>query len=200
MGLNSKATGQLASAFFNDIFWFDQMACSSPHTFIWVGSVGRTREALLRFNSSLADEVERRRHQGTSSSAVHRLNYLFELACDVNLTADLTQREFTSVQIAESEDWRREICGAGFLTHVRADSLRQLGLFAGQQDQTITHFGFSREELVDVAGIVGAKGVDRLVPVGEALAFDTTWDGYDLIGDFLRRVVVRMPLTSGDHA
>jgi hypothetical protein len=39
-----------------------------------------------------------------------------------------------------------------------------------------------------------------LVPVGEALAFDTTWDGYDLIGDFLRRVVVRMPLTSGDHA
>ena len=29
------------------------------------------------------------------------------------------------------------------------------------------------------------------VPVGEALAFDTTWDGYDLIGDFLRRVTVR---------
>jgi hypothetical protein len=110
----------------------------------------------------------------------------------VNLTTDLAQREFLSVHIADAEDWRKDICGAGFLAHVRADNLQQLGKFAGQQDQTITHFGFSRGELHDLARLVGAAGVDRLVPVGEALAFDTTWDGYDLIGDFLRRVVVRM--------
>lgn len=63
--------------------------------------------------------------------------------------------------------------------------------FGAPNDQTITHFGFSPAELRALAQRAGARGVDRLVPVGEALAFDATWDGYDLIGDFLRRVTVR---------
>ncbi len=28
---------RLASGFFNDLFWFDQMACSSPHVVFWLG-------------------------------------------------------------------------------------------------------------------------------------------------------------------
>jgi len=67
-----------------------------------------------------------------------------------------------------------------------------LAEFGGQRDQTVTHFGFSRAELRELAQKAGARGVDRLVPIGEALAFDTTWDGYDLIGDFLRHVTVRV--------
>ena len=37
----------------------------------------------------------------------------------------------------------------------------------------------------------GARGLDRVVPIGEALAFDTVWDGFDLVDDMLRRVRVR---------
>jgi hypothetical protein len=190
-----RDVSQLASGFYNDIFWFDQMACSSPHLFIWVGSAQRTEQALDRFHTVLATEIERRGHRGASSNAVHRLNYLFNLACETDLLANLAQREFLSVRLADGEVWRKEICGAGFLVHVRADDLPQVAQFAGQQDQTVTHFGFSRDELFDLARVVGARGVDRLVPVGEALAFDTTWDGYDLIGDFVRHVSVRMSST-----
>ena len=56
----------------------------------------------------------------------------------------------------------------------------------------MAHFGFALAELRALARELGARGVDRLVPVGEALAFEPTWDGYDLIGDFLRRVTVRV--------
>ena len=87
--------------------------------------------------------------------------------------------------------WRREACGGGLFTHVRADDVTQVGAFGQPHDQTVTHFGLSPAELATLARQAGTRGVDRLVPIGEALAFDTTWDGYDLIGDFLRRVTVR---------
>ncbi len=32
--------GKVASGFFNDLFWFDQMACSSPHVVFWIGAPG----------------------------------------------------------------------------------------------------------------------------------------------------------------
>lgn len=186
-----ETASRLAAGFYNDIFWFDQMACSSPHLFVWVGSAERTAAALARFHEALTGEIERRDHHGASSNAIHRLSYLFDLACETELEADLSQREFLSVRLAEGSVWRKEVCGAGFLTHVRADDLSQVAELAEPRDQTITHFGFAADELVALARDVGARGVDRLVPVGEALAFDTTWDGYDLIGDFLRRVAVR---------
>jgi hypothetical protein len=148
--------------------------------------------ALERFHRALAKEIERRGHHGTPSSAMHRLNFAFDLACETDLRADLNQKEFLAVRLPDGAIWRKEICGAGLFTHARAGDLSQVAQFGGQRDQTVTHFGFSRDELRDLAQKAGARGVDRFVPIGEALAFDATWDGYDLIGDFLRHVTVRL--------
>jgi hypothetical protein len=188
----SEATAErLAAGFFNDIFWFDQMACSSPHLLFWVGPPEQMDAALARFHRTLAREIERRGYHGAASSALHRLNYVFDLACETDLRAELDHKEFLAVRLPEGAVWRKQACGAGLFTHVRADDLAQVAAFGAPHDQTVTHFGFTPEELRLLARRAGARGVDRLVPVGEALAFDATWDGYDLIGDFLRRVTVR---------
>lgn len=182
---------KLASAFFNDVFWFDQMACSSPHMIVWIGSPESASLAIDRFHAGLTAEITRRNFHGGASSAMHRLNHVFDLACETDLTADLKQKEFLGVRIAEGEPFRREICGGGVFFHMRVDSLDQAAAFAQQDHQTVTHFGFTREEMRRFAGLAGLRGADRCVPVGEALAFDANWDGFDLIGDFLRRVTVR---------
>jgi hypothetical protein len=183
---------RLAAGFFNDIFWFDQMACSSPHLVVWIGPPEQMDRAVDRFHQALAREIERRSYRGPTSSAVHRLNFVFDLACETDLRADLGQKEFLAVRLPDGAAPRKEICGAGLLTHVRVDRLAQIAELSEQRDQTITHFGLSRAELLELAQQAGARGVDRLVPVGEALAFDVIWDGYDLIEDFLRRVTVRL--------
>jgi hypothetical protein len=188
---SEAAVERLAGGFFNDIFWFEQMACSSPHLLIWVGPPEQMDAALDRFHCALAQEIGRRGYRGASSSALHRLNFVFDLACETDLRASLGHAEFLAVRLPEGAVWRKEICGAGLFTHVRADRLEQVAEFGAPSDQTITHFGFSPAELRALAQRAGARGVARLVPVGEALAFDATWDGYDLIGDFLRRVTVR---------
>jgi Acyl-CoA reductase (LuxC) len=188
---SEQTAERLAAGFFNDIFWFDQMACSSPHLLFWVGLADQMDAALERFHRLLSREIERRGYHGAASNALHRLNFVFDLACDTDLRADLDHKEFLAVRLPDGAVWKKEACGAGLFTHVRAHDLNQVAEFGQAQDQTITHFGFSAAELRSLAQRTGARGVDRLVPVGEALAFDVTWDGYDLIGDFLRRVTVR---------
>ena len=189
---DAQTVERLAAGFFNDIFWFDQMACSSPHLVVWVAAAEMMDPALERFHQALAKQIEDRGYHGSPSAAIHRLNFVFEMACDKDLRTSLEHKEFLAVRLPEAAPWPRDICGAGLFTHVRADQLLQVSQFAGERDQTITHFGFSREELRALAERAGSKGVDRLVPVGEALAFDVIWDGYDLIGDFLRHVTLRM--------
>jgi hypothetical protein len=191
LGASVETVDRLAAGFFNDIFWFDQMACSSTHLVVWVGPAEDLDAALERFHLALAREINRRGYRGAPSSAVLRLNFLFDLACEADLKADLRQKEFLPIRVDNVAALRKRICGAGLFTHARVDTLSQVADLGEQRDQTITHFGFSPVELYELARKAGSKGVDRLVPVGEALSFEATWDGYDLIGDFLRRVIVR---------
>ena len=37
---------------------------------------------------------------------------------------------------------------------------------------------------------LSTDGIDRVVPIGQALNFDTLWDGYDLIRMLTRTVVI----------
>jgi hypothetical protein len=59
------------------------------------------------------------------------------------------------------------------------------------RDQTLVHAGFENDELRALAENVNGRGLDRLVPIGQALAFDRVWDGIDLFEAFTRRVTVR---------
>jgi len=80
--------------------------------------------------------------------------------------------------------------GGGLFYDVRIDELAELAEHVVRRDQTLTHFGFSADQLRTLARTLNGRGVDRLVPVGQALTFDRFWDGYDLLGSFTRCVVV----------
>ncbi len=77
------------------------------------------------------------------------------------------------------------------LRHVPVARLSDVLSFVDEGDQTLTHWGVDGAALRDFAAHAGARGLDRLVPIGEALAFDVVWDGFHLIDDMLRRVRVR---------
>jgi len=56
------------------------------------------------------------------------------------------------------------------------------------KDQTLCYFGFNRDDLTQLARILPTRSIDRMVPVGRALAFSHVWDGVDLLHAFSRRV------------
>ena len=182
---------KLAAAFFNDLFWFDQMACSSPHVVFWVGGEPGWQEATAEFEDRLQAEVERKRYLPSSANAVHRLVHAFGVAADSDVAVGLAHPGFIGIRIAESEVVDKRICGGGLIRHARIHHLDALAEFASDQDQTVTHYGFERDALNRLAAGIGARGVDRIVPIGEALSFQVNWDGFDLIDDLTRRVTVQ---------
>lgn len=54
--------------------------------------------------------------------------------------------------------------------------------------QTLTYYGFDRDEISAFAGRCAMFGLSRIVPVGQALNFDTVWDGYDLLRVLTRTI------------
>ena len=56
--------------------------------------------------------------------------------------------------------------------------------------QTLGYFGYKTDEMVQMVKRLSADGIDRVVPIGQALNFDTLWDGYDLIRMLTRTVVI----------
>jgi hypothetical protein len=186
-GLNT-----LVSYFFNDLFWFDQMACSSPQIIYWIGNSELSFSTIERFNQALADEVKKRRHQGGISNAVRRLNQAFFYAANEPTKVDLQHSGFISLFYGDDVVPDRNICGGGLLRHIPVCTIDEIVNFADRNDQTISYFGLTREERIQLAHQAGTRGVDRIVPIGQALDFSPNWDGYDLIGDFVRRVTVHL--------
>ena len=182
---------RVAAGFFNDLFWFDQMACSSPHVVFWIGPAHAAESTARDFERALQAEVGRRGFEPPVSSAVHRRTYAFGLAASADVRIVLEHPGFVGVHLRDRAALDKDVCGGGLLRHVPVSELSEVLGFVDEGDQTLTHWGIDGVTLRDFAAQAGARGLDRVVPIGEALAFDVVWDGFHLVDDMLRRVRVR---------
>lgn len=182
---------KIASGFFNDLFWFDQMACSSPHVVFWIGATEAAEAAAREFERALQEEIARRGFQPPMTSAVQRRTYAFGLAASAEVRVVLEHPGFVGVHLRDWAALDKDVCGGGLVRHLPVARLEEVLPFVDEADQTLTHWGLEAGALREFAAEAGARGLDRLVPIGQALAFDVVWDGFDLIDDMLRRVRVQ---------
>ncbi|WP_240197150.1 acyl-CoA reductase [Nonomuraea lactucae] len=182
----------VADGFANDSYWFDQAACSSPRTVFWVGSRAADCDAARDdFTSCLALAVSRRGWTVDAAMAVEKRVATYGLAADgAARSVGFHGNALASVVLAGAEAAPRRWLGAGTFAHARLGSLAELAGLVERKDQTMTHFGFSRGELEELAGVLAGRGVDRMVPIGSALSFHRVWDGVDLPAEFTRLVTV----------
>lgn len=181
----------LAARFFADVFPFRQRACSSPQMLVWRGDETAFQAAVERFDALLAAECDRRSLGADLSEAVSRRNLAFERMADGIALAASQTSTFTTL-VADSCRCVADFHGGGgLLTHHRVDRWRDVADAIDERVQTVSCFGIDWRDKRELAETLGRLGVDRVVPVGEALQFEPIWDGYDLIGDFLSFVTVR---------
>ncbi|GAY17474.1 hypothetical protein MSZK_42000 [Mycobacterium sp. shizuoka-1] len=180
---------KLAAALFNDMFWFDQMGCSSPRIVVWLGDPGELAED---FYHRLHDVVRRRGYSVDPAVAMSKLTLANSLLAQ-GITTHF-QRFSASLDVSRTADPAAAIAhphGGGFVCDWVADSLDQLARVVDRTVQTITHFGLTTDDVVRLAEGISGRGGYRIVPVGQALEFDSTWDGVDLIAHMTRQIVVR---------
>jgi hypothetical protein len=192
--LDEDGTRTLAERFYDDAFWFDQGACSSPRLVIWRAATDAqtTERAVVRFRDAVLAATRRRGYAVETGIALNKMAFATELAARIGgIRIESVANEAMWVRLSDLTTYERENCGGGlFFEFVSDDLAADLTAVVALRDQTVTTFGFAQAELEDLARRINGRGVDRFVPVGRALAFDSTWDGVDLLTELSRRVVV----------
>lgn len=188
--LSEDKRDYLADQFFNDSYWFDQLACSSPRLVVWCGDGSNTRDASKDFFNRVAGCVERRRYVLPAAASMQKLVY----ACSAILNCPVEEcrrsKGLTVLTLGSLADFQRSHPGGGLFFEAHLESLLELTAFLGRRDQTLTWFGFTSDELHALVRSLNGRAIDRIVPIGQALQFHRFWDGNDLLQEFCRCVYI----------
>jgi hypothetical protein len=191
LALGEDDRAELARQFYNDAYWFDQAGCSSPRVVVWRGPRATGEAAAAAFFDLIAETVVERGYRIDTAIALSKQLFLHQAAIDLPVEgARWISNEVVTVDVDDlSTRWEDHPGGGFFLQHF-IDDLESIAAFITRRDQTLTHFGFEESELREMVRSLNGVGIDRVVPVGQALTFHRLWDGYDLLRELTRLVHV----------
>jgi len=192
LALSAPEKQQLVRALFNDIYLFDQMSCASPRLIIWVGENEMAASAADDFYPRLADLAgDQYGHPGAGEN-LSKMNAHYLGLHDLKLESTTTYNAALTVMTLAGwtglSAYKKLHFGYGLLLSAHIDQLRDLAFYAEKRDQTLAVWGFGPDETHAFVTQCGGRGFDRIVPIGQALAFDPVMDGANLF-DILTRLV-----------
>jgi hypothetical protein len=188
--LDEAALRALAKKLHNDVFVFDQMACSSPHALYIVGDTAAHAPAVRRLLDASAAEWTMDDPAGRVGHAIGKMTAAFYAAGSGRASSVNWQNTNLTSFVASAPERQDLRVGGGFLGVVFVRSLDEVASFIRESDQTITYFGWERGEVEAVAASRTGPGVSRWAPIGTALDFDFIWDGYDIPFELTRLIRV----------
>ena len=190
--LAPEGRDDVAESFFNDAFWFDQMGCSSPRVVHWVGAAQTSRQAAADFYARLRSVIVRRDYSVDTAVGIRKMTFGYQAVLDHPVSRIGTYgNELKVVELESIDPVHGDFPGAGTFFDATLDTLTDLAPSITRRDQTLSHFGFGGDELRALAVAVNGRGIDRMVPFGQALTFNRYWDGHDLLQSFSRRVFIQ---------
>lgn len=181
----------LVHRFYNDVFWFAQMACSSPRILYWIGEEKEVALSQEKFWRLMDEVTEAQQPELAAAWQVQKMATSLFLASAEETGRIIRQTSYTRVSMDGIPEGARERhCGAGLIYECELPDLGKVASMIVDKDQTMSCFGFTKEELADFARQVSGRGIDRIVPIGQALNFDAVWDGQSFLQSFTREVVI----------
>ena len=186
--LNNYETILLTNKFYNDTYLVDQNACSSPHLMVWLGK--NMSEARNKFWNTLYKSVSKK-YDMPEIASIDKYN---KLCKNILSYKNLKQQEkygnsIYTVMLKNLDKNPNNIRGKwGFFYEYNTDNLNKIAKYINNKYQTFTYFGLEKNVLKNFILNNNLSGIDRIVPIGQALEMDFYWDGYD-INKTLTRVV-----------
>ena len=188
--LSNEGLQKLTSLFYNDIKLFGQQACSSPIAIYFIGLPSESAQ-IDRFWEFFI--LAAQQHSIEPSEVMNRFVSACSMAVSGVVDSNRTSFDSTNVVvlngiIASEKTFRIDHSGEGLLIQYILSSITDLALHVDTQDQTLSTFGFTKDEIEVFAKNLFNRGIDRIVPIGEALDFGHIWDGTDLIDAMSRKI------------
>jgi hypothetical protein len=186
--LNNNQIQRLVEKFYNDTYLVDQNACSSPHLILWLGR--NVVKARKKFWKNLYVYVDKKYHLTEIAS----IDKYTQLCRDILSLKNMKKYErygnsIYTIQLNHLDKELHNLRGKwGFFYEYEINNLNKIKNYINNKYQTLTYFGLNKNILKDFILKNKLQGIDRVVPVGQALDISFFWDGYDL-NRILTRVV-----------
>ena len=188
---SDKGLEDLSELFFNDVFLFDQNACSSPHLIYWLGSDEDIRLAKDKFWKTLNITYKKKIKDQPIINSLEKYKYLCKVAAELEEVKACIREDnnIYRLKINKLEKGIENHRGKyGFFFEFSHKNLLPLKDVINSKFQTLTYYGIEKENLYDFIIKNRLEGIDRIVPVGKALNMELIWDGYDIITSLSRIV------------
>ena len=186
--LKTEDLSEMALGFYNDTYLMDQNACSSPRMIVWEGEEEAVEKAKKKFWGAV-DKIVEREYQMEAVLVIDKYTRMLQDAIErkeIRKEEDpdnfITRVEMKNIPV-DVENIR---CAGGYFVETTVKSLDEIAHIINKKYQTMTYYGFEKETLRKFVTENSLKGIDRIVPIGQALAFGLVWDGYDLITELSR--------------
>ena len=187
--LSAGDKARVAEDFYNDTFFSDQNACTSPRIVVWTGS------QIADAKKTFWDEEHKLVRKKYAFQPIQGVNKLTS-SCLISAAAPGVRVEahddnlIVRVKVPEiTENLMDYRDNSGyFYEYDCKDILEIRKLCDDKRCQTIAYIGDKDAVLPLLRS--GVKGIDRVVPIGKTMDFDLIWDGYDLPALLTRTVVV----------
>jgi hypothetical protein len=179
----SESLERLASGFYNDAYIMDQNACSSPRLVVWLGGDAEAEEAGDKFWNAVRAQVERR-YRLAEVASVDKFTQACRDAIELDCVTEMRRGDNRIYRLrlrALTGETANRRCGSGYFYEYVAANLDEIATIVTSAYQTLAYFGVPREDLASFFRRNRVRGIDRIVPVGEAMEIGLIWDGYDLI-------------------
>ena len=180
---------KVAEDFYNDTFFTDQNACTSPRIIIWTGS--KIEEAKQVF-WTMEHDLVKQRYTFQAIQGVNKLtsSYLISVAepgCKIEKHEDNLIIRVLVPKVSDFLMGYKDNSGY-FFEYDCKDILEIKDLCNDKRCQTVAYIG--KADMITPLLNAGVKGIDRVVPMGKTMDFDLIWDGYDLLASLTRIVVL----------
>ena len=190
--ITEKEKEALALGFYFDTYFSDQNACNSPRLVVWHGCREASLQAQKDFWKHLAVIVTEQ-YDLSVISGVDKL--VAECAVFMNYEAAINKdcSVFNYINVVDLDEIDYKLAeykgNSGLFLQFITDDLRSVLQYVRKDWQTLAYFGFDSKQLLSLIVELGAKGVDRIVPIGRAGVPSFEWDGVSFLERLSRRIM-----------
>lgn len=177
----------LVYKFYTDAYLMDQKGCSSPKILFWFG---KSKLIEKKFYEELRKYIKNE-YQFDFSRSSDKFFLLSEMGIKKNFKAKTNFKNINLVTIKLKKPPNYTLYSSmayGTFFSVNLKKLDYLKSYINDNFQTLSYFGFNKNQLKNLIIKKKFKGIDRIMPIGSAFEMSFIWDGYDLVKNMTRSI------------
>ena len=180
--LSDGEKDNIVNKYYNDVFLFNQLACSSSKILFWIG------DNIHDFYSRLKNKSKQ--YHIEPNIVVNKENFVYSNIINNEIKSFLRLNNEMFILEIDNFNITRKHCGGGILFVKNINSIDDIINFVEKKDQTLSYFGFNFEQIQQFAIKLNGKGIDRFVKIGNSNNFNSYWDGFDLFKEMQKLVYI----------